>query len=143
MKKLTGVYVSNNNQPKKMNAEKARTDLPANTAFFLTAVVVILGNNHCCYLESTILNWFIPVIVISGAYFWTLRAVSRSEAWKRAIASLALAVFIQLFYLSWLHSPLFPDFLLSSRAKELRSKFYEKMEKIKQIKSKKIIKKNE
>ncbi len=65
----------------------------------------------------------IPIIVISAACYWTFRARSRSKAWLRVAIAFIIALAIQFAYLSWLHSAMFPETLLSPGLKSATENF--------------------
>ena len=101
-----------------MTEPRPRLFLPMIAALVLTGLAIVFGNQHLCHLHSAILEVTLLVVVATGCIVWTARAGTTRRAWARVGLSLLIAIVVQVTYLTWLHSPAFPDALLSAKARE-------------------------
>ena len=97
-----------------MNQKKVRPILPAIFSIFTAGIPTILSQMHRCSLSSPILELVvIPIVVILGAFCWTIHAKTQASALKRALIVFIFSIATQFIYLDWLHSNYFPEALLA------------------------------
>jgi hypothetical protein len=81
---------------------------------------ILLAPSHGCRLSSTLIECAMLAGMPLLAGLWTSRSPTRMRMWARAGLSFVAAAIIIFAYTSWLHTPSFPDWLLSSDAKAWR-----------------------
>ena len=82
----------------------------------LVFIVSCLSFSHACSLSC---NWLeLVILALSVALFplWVYRAPNPRRGLLRMVICIFTALFVQLVYLSWLHSDYFPDWLLDARS---------------------------
>ena len=105
---------------------KTKILFPVIISGIITAIVtIILSGCHGCCLHSTIIELLLLVLTPIFFCIWTAKTRTTGKAWLRTVLSFFIVIVIQLSYLAWLHSPLFPDFLLSPYSKKQQMKFEE------------------
>jgi len=91
-----------------------RRKIPVIITGITTAIITIfLLGCHGCYLHSYIIELVLIILTPTLFCIWTAKAKTTGKAWLRFGLSFIFAILIQLVYLLWLHSPLFPELLLS------------------------------
>lgn len=70
-----------------------------------------------CVRESLVIEIPLYATLLAGCALWTGLAKTPSQAWTRVVLSLVLSLMIEEAYTAWLHSPSFPEALLSQRAR--------------------------
>jgi hypothetical protein len=102
-----------------MNESKPRSKLPQLTTLLLVGLAMVYGDTqHLCHLQSITVEIPLLVGVALACYLWTANAKTSGAAWRRMGLAFLLAIVIEMVYLSWLHSDLFPRALLSPQARQ-------------------------
>lgn len=98
---------------------KRPSKLPALITLVAVGLLMICCNTqHLCHLQSIVIEIPLLIVVVLACYLWTACAKTSGQAWLRTGIALALALTIEMAYLTWLHSDFFPRALLSPKAKQ-------------------------
>jgi hypothetical protein len=102
-----------------MNQVKRQSKLPALAAMAAVGLLMVYcDTGHLCHLQSIVIEIPLLIVVALACYFWTACAKTSGQAWLRTGLALALALAIEVAYLTWLHSDFFPRALLSQKAQQ-------------------------
>lgn len=101
-----------------MHSNEQRSRWAGVAGLGLTGLVIVLGNMHLCHLHSAILEVPMLLGLPLATWYWARRAATPARAWRRVGISLVFVIVLQTAYLDWLHSPSFPQALLSRSVRE-------------------------
>ncbi len=90
------------------------------SVLFLVIVVLPIGVVHVCFLESPLIEWGLPVALLSTLGLWVLKTKNRRSAWIKTAAACMFSIALQSGYGGWIHSESFPERLLSARAQRVK-----------------------
>jgi hypothetical protein len=99
-----------------MDQVKPQSKLPALVTLVAVGLLIVYcDTQHLCHLQSIVIEVPLLVVVVWACYHWTACAKTSGQAWVRTGLALALALAIEMTYLTWLHSDFFPRALLSPK----------------------------